>query len=313
MESSGGRGLFWNALAGIGVGMSCTVATALFATGGGCTDRRLAVALLIWSPLLSALPPVLTSSRRLGHGSAAALAGVLAILMGAVNAIAVWTTTQFFSEYRSFDELGAVLVFALPFGGVPGAGYALPLGLATYFARKKVAAPRGAIGAGRALLLTIAIVGTATSALLVSAEHIQYSLWPAILTFDAGLALLCVTVAARDVRWALRLRRMARDASGALEIADADPETMPAGLTHVAGGSRGARPTLVYRLDDQDALPYRNARTRVPILSLDAPPVAVSGVLLRGAALLLVCAALLVWSATQTPHLAPDSLALCGP
>lgn len=294
------------------MGMACTVATALFATGGGCSDRRLAVALLVWSPILSMVPPVLTRGPRLGPGSGATLAGVVAIVMGALNAIVVWMTVQLL-DGGDLRDIGAVLVFSLPFGGVPGAGYAVPIALATFFARRKADAPRGAIGAGRRLLLAIAIVASATALLVARADHVSYSMWPAILAFDALLGAVCVAVAARDSIWAVRLMRLARDTTGRIEIAlpEGEPNLVGVQTLH-GGGGRLERTTVVYRLEAQDALPYRSAPTRVPILALDAPPRAVARSFLVGAALLVVCAAVLGWSATQVPDRAPDPEMTCA-
>ena len=316
MEHATGRRLFWNALSGFGVGLGCTITTALFATGGGCSDRQLAGTLLVCSPLLATVPALLTSRPRLGPGMAATLTGVLAVLMGAVNAVVVWVVTQLLAGRHDFHDFGAVLIFSLPFGGIPGAGYAVPMAFGAWFARKKIAAPQAAVGAARGLLVTVAAVGAAASALVATTRGVEYSFWPVLLAFDVVVAAACVWVAIRDVRWAFRLRRMQNDPTGTFEIVPANPDAPSAGLRHLVGGAFGTQaptPTHVVRLQTQETAPYRASRARMPVLSLEAPPTNVRRALLASAGILLVCAALLTYGATQMPQLAPRNPTACSP
>ncbi len=159
----------------------------------------------------------------------------------------------------------------------------------------------------------MAIAGAGTSALVVTTRDLVYTAWPVVLVFDAVVALLCLAVAARDLRLALRIHRLANDRTGAVEIADAPADEPPEGLPHVLGGaSWRVRPMQILRIAAQDPGPYRASRARTPLLSLAAPPRAALAALVRGALLLVLCAGILGWSATQAPHLAPAPPLVCG-
>lgn len=311
MPSLAARRRLWHALAGFGVGLACTIATAPFASGWTCRSLHLAAALFVCSPLLAALPALATSSPRLGAGGAATLTGVLAVVAGAANAVVVWALTQWLGG-DDFRNLGAVLVFSLPFGGVPGAAYGLPLAAGTYFARRKLDLPSGSVGAGRGLLLLIAMVAAATSVFAVRATEGAYTIWLAVVAVDAVLALGCVVAAARDFTWALRLHALATDRTGAVEIVDAPDPEAPVGLRHVVTGfGVRSRPVQVHRLAVQDPGPYRASSARRALLSVDAPIPTAIRILCVGIVLLLLCAAILGWSATRATHLAPESRLEC--
>lgn len=307
--------LLWHALAGLGTGSACTIATAPFATGAGCDASRLAWSLAICTPLLAVLPPLVASHRGLGRGGAATISGVLAVLVGALNAVVVWVVTEILAGGVDVDEIGVVLLFSLPFGGIPGAGFSLPLAAATWFTRARLQAPAGAIGASRGLLLVVAIVGAATSTVVVqtmTAQHATYMAWPFVLAFDVAVGLACLAVAARDAWLALRIHDLASDRTGAIEIVETSVGAPPPGLPHVIGGaSPRRRPVQILRGAVQDPGPYRTSRARTPILSLAAPPPQAIGALIRRVVLLVACAAVLGWSATAAPRLAPEVSPTC--
>lgn len=299
--------LVWHALAAFGVALAGTIATAPFAAGWTCTDRDLAWSLALCTPLVALLPGWLASPRRYGRTGATAVSAATSIGAGAVNAVVVWVVSESLHGGSPLDDdLGLVLLFALPFGGIPGAAFGVPMGFGTWFARTKLAAPAGAIGAARGLLLVVAVVGAGTSALVVTTRDLVYTAWPVVLAFDVIVAVLCLAVATRDVLLALRIHRLASDATGTFAIVDAPADAPPAGLPRVLdGGGGGGRSVQIVRTAPQDAGPYRATRLSVPILSLAAPPRATIAALARAALLLVLCAGILGWSATQAPRLAP--------
>lgn len=311
MEPSSARRHLWNALAGLGVGAACTVATAPFATGWTCSEADLAWALVLCSPILSIVPTLTTGSPRLGRAGSFAVTGVLAILMGAVNATVVWAITQL-AVGRDLDELGTVMVFSLPFGGVPGLGFALPLALGGWFARDAGKASAASIGGARGLLLVVALVGAATSLVVVTMRDLVYTAWPFVVAFDVVVALLCVGYAARDALLALHIRRLVAGRSGTVVVAEDLGEEPPADVPHVlSGGSWRRRRVQLLRVAPQDPGPYRTSEARTPVLSLAGPVDFTLRALVRGIALLVLCAGLLGWSAAQAPHIAPRPPNVC--
>lgn len=293
----------WHGAAGLGVGLASTFATAPFAGGGSGHDGHVAAALLICSPLLSMVVCLFSSSPRWATRTAVAVTIVLAPVAGVVNAVATYVLSQWFEGLDPVRDLGLVIVFAVPFGGIPGLAYSLPLAFGTWAARRLVDLPPGTRGAAGKLVAVIAV--TAALATLFSlATSEPYGAW-LVLRIACGLAAaLCLLLALRDLRLGARLRRIA--SSDRFEVKTIEPGAPVDGVTTIAPYLAGRRPdTVVLGLTEQDQGPYRVSSAARPVLVLAGGPAAVRRSLRRGAALFLALALALGCLAVQVQSLTP--------
>ncbi len=278
-----GRRIAWHAAAGLVVGTGCTLGTAVLGP-----DPAVSFALLVCSPILSAAVGAISGLPRTTSGSIGATVA-LCVFAGGLNAVCVYVVSQMLVGRPPLGELGIVLLFALPYGAIPGLMYAGPMCLGAAGARFALRQPRGSRGSLRGLVWAAGLAALGGAALARTAD--SYPLWPVLRVAGAGFAIACLLQAAVDLDLALLLRRAAgRDPRLRLrEESDAPAEQVPA---IAAGGAPEGR-WLLHVVEPQGQGPYRETEALRPRWRLDRPPAALSRSLLAGAAGLYALAILL--------------------
>jgi hypothetical protein len=168
------------------------------------------------------------------------------------NATAVYLVSELLSGRSPGTELGLVVLFSIPYGGVPGVVYAAPMGAAVLAAR--AADGRDDSSALRPLAAVLGVVGILALVVARTAST-RYALWPVVVGTGTAVAFVCLAQAAVDLVAALEVHNAAR--GRAPDLAVVAPFGSVWYLCRIAAEGEG---------------PYRTADVTHPIRRLDRAP-----------------------------------------
>lgn len=238
----GWRGALWHAGAGLAVGAAGTVRLAPLATEVSRTlwpsDDWLStfVAVAVCTPLVAAMTVVVGAPRSAPTWMAVLGPAALAPIAGTVGVVASYAL-KLALEGRPVDagEVLSVGMIWVPFGVFCGMLFSVPLGLAAWAARRRVArfgAGAGVVGLTAALLVV---------AMLVGGESRTFAEWYTGRAACAACALACLLCAARGLPRSARLPRAAlAGAALVLTLLATSATLATAGLPKVCAKSEGA-------------------------------------------------------------------------
>jgi hypothetical protein len=264
-----------------------TILAAMPWSPGDSSARAVVVSLLWCTPVLCAACALLGDRPSLDTTRAVVLTAVLAPVGGFINAIVCYIVSTLLQGGDPTRDILVVTLFAIPFGGIPGLFFGMPLGYGTWASRRVRALPPGTGGASAALVAGMAAVTILVA--LVGLASAQHSLRPSpVRALLAVGALGCLWYALRDLLDLVRLRRLRRDRVSARKMKTGEPLE---GIERIVPWfGRATLDTVLWRSGAHGLGAYRRAEREVPVAVLSGTPREVVRRLAIGAVVMVVLA-----------------------